>query len=894
MKKFLLISFLILYFFNTSKATHNRAGEITFVHYFGLEYIVTIVTYTKTSAPADREYMPIDWGHNSGPDSIQRVLTEFFPELDSQKNTYTKKHTFPTNGDYTLCTVDLNRNGGSINIEDSENVPFSISTILIIQPYFGDNNYINNSVQLLYSPLDQACLGKKFIHNPGAVDIDGDSLSYEIAASEKACGVAAFPYAFPDTYPEPNTPINIMTVDAITGNLIWDSPQQLGEYNVGIRIFEWRKYPNGVYGKIGVVLRDMQINVIACAGNDPPVIAFIQDTCVLAGTTLNINVTATDPNLNNMELTSVGEPYLLDNPASFDQTISTNPAAGNFQWQTNCSHVRQNNYQVSFKAIDFPTGGDIPLVDFKSFFITIVAPEVENLLAEPIGQNIQLSWNASECSNATGYKIYRRSGLYNFDPDNCETGVPAYTGYVQIGILQGLNNTNFLDSNNVLFGVDNCYMVVACFADGAESYASEEICAQIKKVLPVITKVSVGITDLSFGIDTLKWIPPSELDTLVTFPAPYFYKVYQSVGTSSATEFIYQTPPSSSLYLTENSLVVTDLDTKTNVYSYKIELYSNGSLVTKSNIASSVFLSIEPNDNRMDLSWNFNVPWSNFKYDIYKLNDNTSQFDFLTSTTSKIYSDSNLINGQTYCYYVVANGTYLSDLVLDTLINFSQQVCSSPYDKTPPCAPVLTIDGSCELEKNFLSWTNPNQTCPETDDVMFYNIYFAPIEGQPLQLIVENIAGAELTTFEHSLENSIAGCYAITALDSLRPDPSGVIGNNESLFSNIVCVDNCPLYFLPNVFSPNNDGQNDLFVPFPYRFIKDVDLKIFNRWGHIVFETTSADINWDGKNKDSGEFSSDGVYYYTCLVNQITLRGIEPVELKGYFHIFSKTKPFSN
>ncbi|MFO7613170.1 MAG: gliding motility-associated C-terminal domain-containing protein, partial [Bacteroidales bacterium] len=77
---------------------------------------------------------------------------------------------------------------------------------------------------------------------------------------------------------------------------------------------------------------------------------------------------------------------------------------------------------------------------------------------------------------------------------------------------------------------------------------------------------------------------------------------------------------------------------------------------------------------------------------------------------------------------------------------------------------------------------------------------------------------------------AITGCYAVVAIDST---------GNQSEFSNIVCVDNdaCSVYALPNVFTPNDDGRNDLFRPFPYTSVEKVQMTIFNRWGNIVYET---------------------------------------------------------
>jgi gliding motility-associated-like protein len=98
------------------------------------------------------------------------------------------------------------------------------------------------------------------------------------------------------------------------------------------------------------------------------------------------------------------------------------------------------------------------------------------------------------------------------------------------------------------------------------------------------------------------------------------------------------------------------------------------------------------------------------------------------------------------------------------------------------------------------------------------------------------------------------------------------------------CVDNCPVYELPNVFTPNGDGFNDLFRPFPYRQIESINIIIYNRWGQLVFESNNPEINWNG-NDLNGNPLPDGVYFYVCEVNEILLAGINKRILKGNIHI---------
>ena len=88
----------------------------------------------------------------------------------------TNRHTYSSPGTYTMYMEDPNRNYGVVNIPNSVNVPMYVQTILVINPFLG----YNNSPTLLNPPVDVGCVDQIFIHNPGAYDVDGDSLSYRL------------------------------------------------------------------------------------------------------------------------------------------------------------------------------------------------------------------------------------------------------------------------------------------------------------------------------------------------------------------------------------------------------------------------------------------------------------------------------------------------------------------------------------------------------------------------------------------------------------------------------------------------------------------------------------------------------------------------------------------
>ncbi|MCC6599610.1 MAG: gliding motility-associated C-terminal domain-containing protein [Crocinitomicaceae bacterium] len=868
-------------------ATHNRAGEIIYRHVQGFTYEVTVITVTKSSALADRPYLKIRWGDEASNlpddqlDSLARALEQPISGMDGQRNEYYGTHTYAGPGIFFISVTDPNRNSDVQNIAGSVLRPFCIQSELVISPEMGHNN----SVVLLYPPNQRACIYQPWIHNPTAFDPDGDSLVYSLVP---CLGAPQQPL---DGWESPESatldPSDILTIDSQTGEINWIVPTLAGEFNIAILIEEFR---NGIF--VGSVLRDMQIEVITC-NNQPPAINPLPDLCIEAGATKSFSVYATDPNGNLVVISAFGGPLTqVENEAEWNSSTNT------FSWSPECEEVRNQPYSVSFQALD---NGFVPLADIETVNILVVAPRVENPEATASGNSILLQWDITPCASifdqATApqvrYKIYRKGGMFGFDPDECELGVPSYTGYQWIADVEGVNTNTYLD-NDVFYGGTYCYMIVTCFPDGALSYASEEFCSTIKKDLPVITKVSIGTTNVSTGIDTVWWSPPVELDTLI-FPGPYQYKLFYGEGFFSSTpDMIYESSVSSTLTWGDTTFIHTGINTQATAHSYDVKFYSNGEWVSSSGKASSPYLQLTPNDNQIELNILTDIPWINYLFHIFRKGPDESSFAEIGTSETPHYIDDSLENNLLYCYKVFIEGTYNATLVPDPLFNWSQEACALPYDQTPPCAPELVATASCSNEITTLQWNNPDHSCAE--DVTGYNIYYSATEGGAMEWIA-SFASAEDTVFvfnEDGKSNSIAGCFTVTALDSLNLWPDGQLHQNESSFSNKVCVDNCPVYFLPNVFSPNGDGKNDLFIPFDFRFVRDVDFRVFNRWGVPVFETTNPEILWNGTNKDTGEIITDGVYYYTITVNTIRLTGIQPEKFSGSIQVINSKQPLSS
>ena len=914
-KSFFAFCLLLFAFLPKANATHYRAGEVLYELIGNYRYKVTIITYAKydgVSIQADKDQVEVRWGdgyrdtlnRSNGIDGdgngyLDGVIITTTP-ITIKKNVYIGIHTYPgapppPNRFYIIGFQDLNRIDGINNISGggSIDVPFYVEDTLKFPTDLANIGF-NSSPILTNPPIDYANLNDTFFHNPGAYDPDRDSLDFQLVSCMQDFNTQVPLYIYPDQYCRINgQPGNTFTIDRHTGQVVWATPCRVGVYNIAILITEFR---NGI--SLGTMIRDMQI-IVDYTPNHPPVIVAAPDTCIRAGDTLRVRITATDQDAGQTAtIIANGGPFQVTQPAIFleqgtnSATVNGNPAIGIFKWNTDCSHISKQPYLVVFKAQD---SYSVPLVDIETWQITVIAPPPKNLTAVATNHSVTLNWqNPYLCFSSPdfrGFSVWRKDGCDLFDPEYCETGL-AGRGYTKI---TGANifTYNYVDNTTVV-GQQYTYRVVAHFSklspnglfqfDANQSVPSNGVCVFMPVNIPVIINVDVQQTDVANGKIFVRWTKPlaggNNLDTLQD-PPPYRFDVYRGSGFNFANPtLILSTPDAASFSaLTDTFMTDNALDTKTGPWSYKVFFYSNNDTVGAAAVASSTFLTVHPSDQSLYLTWQENVPWTNDSFAIFKLNKLTSLFESIDTAYNHFYTDTGLINDSTYCYYVRGHGHYALASLPRPLINNSQEDCGVPIDTTAPCPPILTVRNDCDQYNgapwtaaqyiNYLTWSNQNDPC--SIDINRYYIYFG--DDSAHMRLIDSILSKTDTTFNHILNESLAGCYAVTAIDRV---------GNQSQYSNIFCIDNCPYYVLPNVFTPNGDGANEKFVPFkPYRFVPKIEMQIFNRWGEEVFKTEDPDINWDGKDQKTGKECSEGVYLYAGFYYEQHQGGFAKKPLSG-------------
>jgi gliding motility-associated-like protein len=863
MNRWYQILILLWIFPVTLLATHNRAGEITYRHLEGYTYEFTVTTYTYRYSNANRSELTVSWGDGSS--SVVPILDppghEIIPGTDYFHNIYIGTHTFPGAGEYEILMEDPNRNEGVKNIPNSVNVIFSIRTIMLIGPSSGSNN----TPVLLNPPIDKAARGHIFIHNPSAYDPDGDSLSYVITVCTGANGDSIKGYVLPAAS-------DTLLINEVTGDLIWNTPVEIGKYNIAIYVEEWR------HGKhIGRIARDMQIDVYDTDDN-PPETTPVSDYCVLAGDTISLKFHFTDPDGDPMQQSMFGGPFEVTNPAKFNIDSSDyGNLYSHFEWQTNCSHARKQPYEVVIRTEDIT--GDIDLSDITSFFIRVLHKAPENLVTLPGIDTIRLEWSVTTCGNAAGYNIYRKLGSGPYTHDSCETGVPV-PGYELIDNVTGGNTNYYTDDNHgagLVPGFDYCYRITAFYNDGAESISSDEACTTLVPGTPPLLKVSVLSDDTINGEIEIAWAVPMDIDTIDD--GPYQYEVLCMEPDKTDFTSLGFVPEVPSYSLTDTTFIHTGINTMIFPYTYTVRLlYEEDGIWTQvpgNETATSQYIEIEGSDNSLNLNMKKRSPWLNRQYYIYRQNSE-GNFILIDSTTQSEYLDTGLINNREYIYRTIGEGTrplYGIDYLTS---NISHRATGIPVDTIPPCPPDLFVTSECDSldAYNYLTWDPPADSCVDQDIIAYILYSRDSLYGE---FTVLDTLAPNIFSYRDDPENSIEKCYAVAAMDS---------SHNQSALYPFCVYSICSFYQLPNVFTPNGDGVHDIYVSWNLNdYVKRVRMSIFNRYGKEVFKTENPDIEWDGRY--NGKIVTTGVYYYICDVFEPRITGTVIKTLTGFIHVYS-------
>lgn len=884
------------------------------------EFTITLTMYGNTNSGSKPGAGILNFGDGT---SFTIPVGDFLPRPDLGNAVgvfnYTVNHLYAKGGRVTVSYQEANRNGLIVNIANSVSTPFYIESMVYI-----DSKVCNSTPKLLAAPIDKACNGLAFYHNPGVFDSEGDSISYSLVTPKASESVLTV-YTSPNNARYYDSNFNTgneagdgppeFEIDAFTGNIYWDAPGMLGEYNIAFRILEWRRV-DGEFILVGFVTRDMQIVVEEC-NNSRPDLSIPQDLCVFIGIPINEVITGFDPDGHSIKIEAFSGLFnLVDNPAQISPALADYQPSGssvNFSWTPSCEDLRKQPYQVTLKITDNPPSGP-RLVKYKVWNIKVVAlpPALKEVTLDVVNKKNFISWDFYACDNISKVEVWRKVGSNPFVQTQCDSGMPRFAGYTKIAeVLPTVNNyTDDNEGRGLASGAVYCYRITLLFntIDKAESQVSVELCTPpILANAPIITNVSVETTDEQSGAVRIKWRKPYEFDN------PAYEKIYQ-YSILRADELSGNTNLQQATLRAISDTTYTDigLDTKNLPHNYRIVLLarkissSEFVSVDTSEVASSVWNLFTPREGSIELNWFADTPWSNFDpthpmHLIYRRAEGSPNQSLVlidsvnvlengfTYTDVGKYQNQPLVESEFYYYQIKTRGTYGNPSISSPLENLSQVIQANIIDKVPPCPPKMNpVENNCQqfnltvpcAQKQFsneITWQLPDDpTCLK--DVYEYQVFAADSANGNFVLIGKTRTN---TFIEQNLTHR-SRCYKIFTVDR---------AGNLSEEGEMVCFDNCPSINFPNVFTPNGDDYNPFFTSYNTdgactRFIKQVSLSVFNRWGKKIAELNGDDsLQWDG-NDMAGHALPTGVYFYRA---EVVYDVIEPskklAQIKGWVHL---------
>lgn len=368
----LLISFCLTGSIFSLKASHIAALDLGFTCMGGNDYAVRLVLYQDCGGQSAPSHVPLLFTCSDNPaynftiSQVQLVSgsgQEVTPGCSSmptkcnggflygvREYVYQALVTLPPCNSWKVSWTACCRNPSNTLLNPT-------TTAAYIEAIMNNLDALeNNSPTFANKPATAMCVSQANCYHHGAIDPDGDSLTYSLVTPFNSGPTTYVDWVFPYTATQPLPSNPAVTIDPLTGDICM-TPTMNIIATMAVKVEEWRTI-NGTPMMIGTVYRDLQINVIPCTNQIPKLSGM--DTTMVQGYDPNNNVYAMEMCLGTLvQFTIWGHdddifnPSIIGNPEKFDITWNqgipngtlqtyyqnTDSAKAIFTWIPNAAHV---------------------------------------------------------------------------------------------------------------------------------------------------------------------------------------------------------------------------------------------------------------------------------------------------------------------------------------------------------------------------------------------------------------------------------------------------------------------------------------------------------------------------------------------------------------------------
>lgn len=401
-----------------------------------------------------------------------------------------------------------------------------------------------------------------------------------------------------------------------------------------------------------------------------------------------------------------------------------------------------------------------------------------------------------------------------------------------------------------------------------------------------------------------------------SFSNTTLYKVEYALNSSNAGSFLQN----QILYNTSN-VTLNGLSNDNNYYCFRIGSFDPCiNNTTYSNIICSADIDLAIQNKANNVSWSSSPAGVN----TFSINRDGSPIGSVGSGASS-FLDNNVVCNTEYCYQLFTNytngsqsisllrcGTAVSNDIPTAIEDVTSVVSEGSVDLTWQAIPLFPsanyiihrksgsaafneIGTSATTQFTDIQYSTDNSNCYRIDYIDACNNASADgIEVCPIRLSgkVNNdntltLTWSDYTGWKNGVDRYIVEKYdtqgnllqtfdngtSLTFTDNVS-DPDNQVyvyviraeanaaGLGQSV-SNEIELSKQPNIYYPKAFTPNEDNLNDAFVVFG-QFVEKFELKIFNRWGELLFTTTDLAQGWDGRYK--GTLQPEGTYAFVAKI----------------------------
>lgn len=734
-------------------------------------------------------------------------------------------------------------------------------TLSVDVPTSANNNYINSSPRFTNYPPLVLCNNDELIFDHSATDPDGDALVYSLV-TPYAGGDALNPMPVP--IPPPNYPLvtwaggfsatqplgagSTLTINPVTG-VISALPSMTGRFVVGIQVQEYR---NGVL--LSTMIRDFIFQVFNCN--------------IVLGAAL-----PTQQQLPNYTGSCDGNLQV--------QFINNSFGAVAYSWNFGVPGVTTDVSSAFQPTFNYPDTG--------TYIVTLVANPGQNctdtaymeiLLYNEMNINFDVIDTVCQINNSFDFvPITDAPAGSSYDWDFGPNSNPLNS------TLQNPQNITFTTAGWHYISVDANYAI--CSASYSDSvYLIPKPIADFTMPLNYeCDGLTVNFINNTQFASTYEWVfgfnnqTSTDFEPTIDFPAGGNYVVELiAIGSEFCTD-------TAELTLNVNELMSVSFTTDEDqcitsnsfdfigqaggppeaVFSWNFG--NNASILTSNDLTVNDVVFLQPGDYTVTFSGSFDNCLETATEEIHIYAEPTIAFDLVDELQCAPYT-ANFINAstsETQLYYAwdFGDGSPISSI----------ETPSYTYEDTGVFVVTLVV------------WTD--EGCIDTltlsrDDLI--DVYPKPTAQFIVTPELVDICNSEVTFFDQSIgatnysywvdegstiihESNFDFSYSTSG----QHNPYLIVSNEEGCSDTArtqLFVEPFSVY-IPNTFTPDGDEFNNEFVPKMWLTPSEWHLKIFNRWGEMVFESYDFEGGWngmyDGKLVQSGTYGYV-VEYKTCGV----------------------------